>query len=49
MILSNFCDVDWGGNLNTKKSTIGYAFLFEQCHRHLVKPKSNPWWHYLVE
>jgi hypothetical protein len=47
IILSNFCDVDWGGNLNMRKSTTGFAFLFEQCHRHLVKPNNNPRWHYL--
>jgi hypothetical protein len=27
MILSGFYNADWGGNLNTRKSTIGFAFI----------------------
>jgi hypothetical protein len=27
MILFGFCNVNWGGNLDTKKSTTGFVFL----------------------
>jgi hypothetical protein len=28
MVLSGFCNADWGGDLDVRKSTISFVFLF---------------------
>ena len=31
LLLDGYTDADWGGNLDQRKSTFGYAFLLNNC------------------